>query len=555
VRGAMSQKDSLESFLVKLKDKFNLQYKLINKKYLGSNIKHKFKHECGEIFEMQPKKIMMGTGKCSCLFEKRILPKQTQESYCSKLKVRNPNYILKGKYKGYDAYTNFKHLICGNIFKARPIAILTGLKKCSCLHERMGPDTLQPEIYANRFKKQYGNEFKLISDYIDNKSNIKIQCKNCGRKFKRRVGTIKAEGNGRLTCSCKFEKTGPKNRTDKEWQKVIDKLKGKGEYKLIGKKDYYNRTVQHKCGLELEIDLRSFVRSDNKGKRCECELKKRNRLTTELHNQDLEEIFGKNQFKCLKYNREKSIYKHIICGYVWKTSYPQFCIERKCPACWENDRISNKIIAFQKQIDKIYEKGEYRILNVVNKGKNGKINYSSTFIKHNCGYEYEITTRQILKRAGRCPKCYKQSGYAIKYIKIKSKVYKCVGYEPKSLEILRRRYPNAEIITSLSENKKQLGYTFEGKRRMYTPDFYIPDENFILEVKSPASLGLYQKTYTFFNSSFEEMQAKAKKCIKLGYEYEVHVYKNITQTEPYILPQGWEKISKRKIAKFLKVSI
>jgi predicted AAA+ superfamily ATPase len=62
----------------------------------------------------------------------------------------------------------------------------------------------------------------------------------------------------------------------------------------------------------------------------------------------------------------------------------------------------------------------------------------------------------------------------------------------------------------------QIDYWFEGARRKYFPDFYIPAENLIVEVKS---------TWTFANGDkLEKNLAKRNACLAAGYKFEFYIY-------------------------------
>lgn len=57
---------------------------------------------------------------------------------------------------------------------------------------------------------------------------------------------------------------------------------------------------------------------------------------------------------------------------------------------------------------------------------------------------------------------------------------------------------------------------FEGKKRRYYPDIFIPHQNRIIEVKSK---------YTFEKDK-EKNLLKSLACKKLGFNFEFRIYKN-----------------------------
>lgn len=78
-------------------------------------------------------------------------------------------------------------------------------------------------------------------------------------------------------------------------------------------------------------------------------------------------------------------------------------------------------------------------------------------------------------------------------------IRKVQGYEPFALDDLIKKY-NEEQIKTDRKNIPRIPYKLEGKQKYYFPDIYIPDENFIIEVKS---------NYTY-NSNNGNVQEKKK---------------------------------------------
>lgn len=82
------------------------------------------------------------------------------------------------------------------------------------------------------------------------------------------------------------------------------------------------------------------------------------------------------------------------------------------------------------------------------------------------------------------------------------------GYEPDALDVLIYNYKYNEY--DIEHEPFGIEYTFEGKSKMYYPDFYIRSKNLIIEVKS---------TYTF-NKDMIKNIAKEDSCIEQGYNFE-----------------------------------
>ena len=73
-------------------------------------------------------------------------------------------------------------------------------------------------------------------------------------------------------------------------------------------------------------------------------------------------------------------------------------------------------------------------------------------------------------------------------------------------------------ILSQIERGKFINYEFNGKKKIYFPDFYFPKLNMIIEIKS---------TYTY-KKSLEINLLKMEKCIDIGYNFLFIIDKNYT---------------------------
>lgn len=83
------------------------------------------------------------------------------------------------------------------------------------------------------------------------------------------------------------------------------------------------------------------------------------------------------------------------------------------------------------------------------------------------------------------------------------------GYEPEAMDLLLDFYDEDEIRTKRSEMPEIFYVGDDARYKRYYPDFYIPNENLIVEVKS---------WYTYQNN-FRNTDVKRKACEYLGFEY------------------------------------
>ena len=100
------------------------------------------------------------------------------------------------------------------------------------------------------------------------------------------------------------------------------------------------------------------------------------------------------------------------------------------------------------------------------------------------------------------------------YIMPSGKSIKVQGYEPQALDFLLTKYTEDEIISSRKEIPKIWYFTDNGNSHRYYPDFYIPKENLIIEVKS---------TYTV-KCDIEKNLLKKEATINSGYEYQLLIF-------------------------------
>jgi len=91
------------------------------------------------------------------------------------------------------------------------------------------------------------------------------------------------------------------------------------------------------------------------------------------------------------------------------------------------------------------------------------------------------------------------------------------GYEPQVLSELLEIYNENNIIVGVKEINKEIGkieYCWKNKIHRYYPDFFIKQENKIIEVKS-------QWTY---NKWKEKNELKKQACLDAGFNFEFKIY-------------------------------
>ena len=126
------------------------------------------------------------------------------------------------------------------------------------------------------------------------------------------------------------------------------------------------------------------------------------------------------------------------------------------------------------------------------------------------GVAYAMQSPELFRKA-------QQSSFQRrKYVSPYGKEFMVMGYEDVFLEEFFKEYQNTvEIYGGEDIDIPVIDYEFNGKNHKYYPDFYIPELNELIEIKS---IYLYEK-------DTDEILAKAEASAKT-YKYRLVVYKN-----------------------------
>lgn len=87
------------------------------------------------------------------------------------------------------------------------------------------------------------------------------------------------------------------------------------------------------------------------------------------------------------------------------------------------------------------------------------------------------------------------------------------GYENKALDELLKSYDELDIVM-IKANVPMFWYTFNDKNKKYYPDFYIPKDNLIIEVKS----------FWTYNKELEKNILKEASVINQGYNFRLMIF-------------------------------
>ena len=108
-----------------------------------------------------------------------------------------------------------------------------------------------------------------------------------------------------------------------------------------------------------------------------------------------------------------------------------------------------------------------------------------------------------------------KNGYKSKqYIMPSGKIIYIQGWENKALDDLLKEYTEDEICAITADIPRITYYDERGKKHYYFPDFYIPKDNLIIEIKS-------EWTY---NKNIPRHNMKRDACLKQGYSFKFMIY-------------------------------
>ncbi len=163
-----------------IKEVYNLvgdEYTILSE-YINANKHICIRHnKCNYEYKVKPA-MFLSDRRCP-LCVNRL--KYTTESFGVKIKeLSNEEYRVLGEYINNKTKIKIKHLVCGHEWDIRPNDFLKG-HRCPQCASNLKKNT---EQFQNIISKIYNNEYRLISEYINNKTSLLLK-HSCGCVFKR----------------------------------------------------------------------------------------------------------------------------------------------------------------------------------------------------------------------------------------------------------------------------------------------------------------------------------------------------------------------------------
>jgi len=308
-----------------------------------------------------------------------------------------------------------------------------------------------------------------------------------------------------------YRNLGYKCNTHDEICVKIEHLSDGSNYKIRVKCDI--------CGEEKELKYHFYIKNIKKHNYYSCSSKcsQEKVKKTNLERYDVEHPIQNSEIyeKVKKTNVERYGVKHIsqleeIREKVKKTNVEKYGVE--CPL--QNSDIKEK--TKKTNLERYGVEYSYQNEDIKNKYKKTMLN--------KYGVEYPIQNSEIKEKT----KKTNLERYGVEYSaqnleifkKTRSSAFKLKNYKNLTyigtyeLDFLEKFYDKIII-----ENVKTIDYVFNGKNKVYYPDFYLPDYNLIVEIKS---------SYTY---EYEKDQNDAKKeaTLKCGYNFIFVINKDYTE--------------------------
>lgn len=267
-------------------------------------------------------------------------------------------------------------------------------------------------------------------------------------------------------------------------------------------------TMQEKYGVENPGQL------DSTKKKVKSTVRKKYGCVNVFQSEEIKERIKQTTLK--KYGVEYSSHRSNFSEIVKKTNIEKYGFE----APIQNPEIKKRIrqttlekygVENISMLPEIRRKAEETMME-----RYGKYHYSQTndFLEKSkktnlekYGVEYPMQSPYIFEKNLKWAYKYKE------YIWKTGEISKLQGNEPIVLKELEEKgYTSKDVLTN-TKDMPEIWYEFEGKQRRYYPDFYIPTENLIIEVKSSHTL----------NVQLTKNQAKFQAVKDAGFNFRLEV--------------------------------
>lgn len=175
------RKISQEEFIKRVQDKHGKDIKILGK-YINKRTKVLVKHKCGYEWNANPEPLWNGHGCPKCGGNIR---KDTDKIKKEVFRLVGDEYEVIGEYIDTHTPIEFKHNICGNIFKMSPKAFIHNGQRCP--NERYlksaNSNSIPFFIIKKDIEKLENGNYEIIGDYTKASEKVEFIHHKCGKKF------------------------------------------------------------------------------------------------------------------------------------------------------------------------------------------------------------------------------------------------------------------------------------------------------------------------------------------------------------------------------------
>jgi hypothetical protein len=348
------------------------------------------------------------------------------------------------------------------------------------------------------YNGKIGEKIKISVEHLStgSKCKINVKCDICGKeKYVNYLNYNKHTKNGKSLYYCINCKEIKTKKT------CLKKYGVENPMKIEQVKDNLKNSILEKYGVE-----NAFQSDIIKEKIKKTNLKKYG-VTSPLQNEEIKQKMKQTNLK--KYGVEMSLQNEEI-----KQKSKNTCLKKYGVDSYiKTDNFKNKSIKYhienKNEIIKKSKKTNMEKYGTENPFANKKIQRK---IRQSClnkyGVEFPAQNEEIFLKT-------QKSRFKIKKYK-NSNLYYQGTYEK---DFLDNFYDKINI-----QKSKSINYIFENKNHYYHPDFYLPDFNLIVEIKSKY----------IYELELEQNMLKQQACLNDGYNYIFIIDKNYIEIEKLI---------------------
>lgn len=244
-------KKTHEQYVLEINELFNNEYEVLTE-YTGNKNKIQVKHlECGDIREVYPSNFLRSKGTCK-ICEINSRPQKGKEFMLAiKSKFGGNKFRMVDDFVNITTKTRFKHLECGREFDIYPHQLLTYGRCNVCSNEqRIAKITKTREQYREELLEKQGNDYELLSDYINMSEKVVILHKTCGSETE--ITAYNALINKIACKNCSLDRKSSGEKLIREW---LDKNNYKYERQIGFPECVYKEELKFDFGVYINDDI------------------------------------------------------------------------------------------------------------------------------------------------------------------------------------------------------------------------------------------------------------------------------------------------------------